>query len=47
MHSILYWFPTVHVTHLGKWTTQAHGNRKYIEALSKEFGIDVNVRGMM
>jgi hypothetical protein len=47
MHSILYWFPTVHVTHLGKWTTQAHGNRKYIEALSKEFEIDLNVRGMM
>lgn len=47
MHCISHWFPTVHVTHLGKWTTYAHGNRKYIQSLAQEFGIDLMRRGTM
>lgn len=47
MHCISHWFPTVHVTHLGKWTTHAHGNRKYIQSLAEEFGIDLCRRGTM
>ena len=44
-HSISYLFPTVHVTHFGKWMTNAHGNQKYIHALANEFGIDLSIRG--
>lgn len=47
MHCISHWFPTVHVTHLGKWTTHAHGNCRYIHSIAKEFGIDLSRRGTM
>lgn len=47
MHSIPEYFPTVHVTHLGKWTTHAHGNRKYILKLSQEYNINLHQRGCM
>jgi hypothetical protein len=47
MHSVPEYFPTVHVTHLGKWTTHAPHNRHYIYQLAQEYGICLNTRGCM
>lgn len=44
-HSICSHVPFVHVTHHGKWMTNAHGNQKYIHALANEFGINLSIRG--
>jgi hypothetical protein len=45
MHSIPEYFPTVHVTHYGKWTTHAPGNRMYIYQLAKEYSLNLSIRG--
>jgi len=47
MHSISHTFPFVHVTHYGKWTTHASGNRMYIQQLAQKYNINLQLRGCM
>ena len=46
-HFLSYYFPTAHVTGTGKWRTNTPMNRRFIEEIQDQYGIDLSKRGTL
>lgn len=46
LHALSWHFPSIHVTHFGKWCVHSTMNRYYVMKLLDTYGIDFRVRGI-